>query len=272
MSFSAGILWGEAFPTDSHPATLDAARDLLHAVCPADASVTAGAKGVTAGCKACPAIVPGGNSLGSDGSGPAFSLDGVIYGSFTRTGAEEAVANFSGCEPHANNFGGSILLEKSPSGWKAKSYQAGFISDQCLKYRLRAGRDLMLCEGGYTGQGEIDSQLFIFDYALQGDHQTNTLLSTMDNVGACLPGDKIVGSIESVHLRDLNHDGMPDLVVTLKAGKVKPPAGHEQDCGDSPVLPAVKTQELDFLFDDGTFKVAPWSAKAKQAVDAVFAQ
>ncbi len=91
-------------------------------------------------------------------------------------------------------------------------------------------------------------------------------------MGACLPGDKIVGSIEDVQLRDLNHDGMPDVVVSVKAAKLKPPAGHEQDCGDGLVLPPVKAQELDFLFGHETFDVAPGSVRTKQAVDAIFAQ
>ena len=195
-----------------------------------------------------------------------------MYGNFTRAGVQEAVASFSGCEPHADNFGGSILLEKTPTGWKVKSYESGFISDECLKYRLKSGRDLLLCQGGYGGQGEIDSSLFTFDYALPKQQHSKTLLSTRDTVSTCLPGDKTVGSIEGVQLRDLNHDGMSDVVVTVKAAKVKPPAGHEQDCGESLVLPMIKTRELDFLFGEDTFKIAPGSAETKRELDSLFAQ
>jgi hypothetical protein len=42
--------------------------------------------------------------------GDTFVLQGLTYGSFTRRGAREALLDLYGCEPHANNYGGSVLL------------------------------------------------------------------------------------------------------------------------------------------------------------------
>jgi hypothetical protein len=273
MPFSTGMMLAGTFPTDSHPPTLEAARDLLHAVCPADSVAVTDRHGVNAGCKSCPAIVSDSSgTMNGDSDTIAFSLQGVIYGSFTRAGVQQSVASFSGCEPHVNNFGGSILLEKSPAGWKAESYEPGFISDECLKYQLRGGRDLLLCHEGYVGQGVGVNSLYRFDYTLPEKQQTNTFFSTTDTVDACFVKNRVMGSIEYVRLRDLNGDGMPDLVVGVKAARIKPPAGHEQDCGAPIVRPVVKTEELDFLFSDGTFKIAPWSAGIKRELDGLFAQ
>lgn len=270
---STGALWAGKFPTDSHPPTLEMARDLLHAVCPADAIAATGQHGVNAGCKSCPEIGVSEVGASSVASGEAaFSLQGVTYGSFTRERVQEVVASFSGCEPHVNNFGGSVLLEETSAGWKVKNYQPGFISDECSKYALRSGRDLLLCHGGYVGQGQVYSVIFSFDYTLPPDQRTKTIFSTTDTVDACFLDRRVMGSIEYVQLRDLNGDGMPDIAVGVEAATVKPLSGHEHDCTEALARPTVKIQELDFLFTDGTFKVAPWSVQTKQALDALFAQ
>lgn len=269
----SGMLWAEKFPTDSHPPTLEDAHALLPALCGSGVMVKTTQHGVDSGCKECPEIVPGGGMFDSaDPAEASFSLYGVIYGSFTRAGAQQAVADFSGCEPHANNFGGSVLLEKLAQGWKVRNYEAGFISSECLKDGVPGGRDLLICRGGYTGQGENDSSVFVFDYALPKDRRSQTLLSTTDTLATCLGGDQTMGSIESIELRDLNHDGILDLTVMVKAAKVKIPLGQEQNCGAHLKLAPVKPQEIDFLFSNGTFKVAPWSARAKQSIEALFGQ
>lgn len=191
LPLSAGMLWAEKFPTDSHPVTLEEAHDLLPALCVSGVMAKTTKHGVDSGCKLCPGIVEGGGAFNSsDASEPSFALYGVIYGSFTRAGNQEAIADFFGCEPHADNFGGSVLLEKTPQGWKVKNYQAGFISSECLKYRTPNGRDLLICEGGYTGQGENDSSVFVFDYSLPPPQRSKTLLSTTDTLGTCLPGSR----------------------------------------------------------------------------------
>lgn len=65
-------------------------------------------------CKVCPSFTCG----GSMGSREKFTLDNVIYGSFIKVGVMEAVLDFSECESHATNYGGSVLLQFSNQGWK----------------------------------------------------------------------------------------------------------------------------------------------------------
>jgi len=40
----------------------------------------------------------------------SLGLRTVIYGSFAAPAVDQAVASLEGCEPHATEFGGSILL------------------------------------------------------------------------------------------------------------------------------------------------------------------
>jgi hypothetical protein len=117
----------------------------------------------------------------------------------------------------------------------------------------------------------VDTWLFTYDAARPEQHQTKTLCSTIDTFSHCIPGKQVVGSIERVQLGDLNHDGMPDLAVFIKAGSVHVPGGYEGNCPGNLILPHVKTYELDFLFGQETFEIAPWSVRSKKAVEAVFA-
>ncbi len=115
LPLSAGMLWAEKFPTDSHPVTLEEAHDLLPALCVSGVMAKTTKHGVDSGCKLCPGIVEGGGAFNSsDASEPSFALYGVIYGSFTRAGNQEAIADFFGCEPHADNFGECLVGEVAP--------------------------------------------------------------------------------------------------------------------------------------------------------------
>src|SRR6187399_805168 len=68
------------------------------------------------GCRACP---PFDSTSGPDGQivvdpqQDFYEVEAVYLGSFTRTGAREAAAVMLGCEPHAGNFGGTLLVEWS---------------------------------------------------------------------------------------------------------------------------------------------------------------
>ncbi len=252
---SAPCAWAAGFPTDFHAATPAEARDLLQAICSADAT--------DSGCRSCPEFIPEEFRRGfmDDSNTVNWRLLGVIYGSFTRPGVREAVADFGGCLPHAAGEGGAVLLEKKDSGWKFESFGGGGLTNDCMKYPLNSGRDELICKGEYHAQGELSTSLYAVDYSAPERDRGETLLTVYDTVAACL-SDINVGSIEDVQLRDLNHDGMPDIVVHVKAAEMPRTSGSEQNCIQPEIPPGIRLRELDFLFSDGKFKLAPWSEAA----------
>ena len=96
-----------------------------------------------------------------------LEINAVLPGSFTRPAVAEALADYEGCEPHANNFGGSVLLRKQPAGWQRVAFLPGLRTATCLRFPRRDGTDALACYSAWSGQGEEDGsiQLLRFDGA-----------------------------------------------------------------------------------------------------------
>ncbi|HUB96037.1 MAG TPA: hypothetical protein VL993_08975, partial [Stellaceae bacterium] len=93
--------------------------------------------------------------------GATLSLYAIAYGSFTAAGADEAYLSYgSSVEPHANNFGGGVLLAREGGAWRVVHWYPGGQMDNCLALPA-AGKTRMLCLSGWTGQGELDSSLWV---------------------------------------------------------------------------------------------------------------
>jgi hypothetical protein len=99
------------------------------------------------GCRSCP---PFDASTGPDGRivvDPAddaelYELEALYAGSFTRPGAAEAAAVFAGCEPHAANWGGTLLVERRGAIWVQVSYRSGFHPADCRTFLRPDARHL----------------------------------------------------------------------------------------------------------------------------------
>ena len=74
-----------------------------------------------------------------------------MTGHFTAPSAENVLLSMNGCEPHANNFGGSVLLTRQSGKWERTWYVAGALTNSCRKIALATKREILLCEGGYMG-------------------------------------------------------------------------------------------------------------------------
>jgi hypothetical protein len=269
LRFSTTFLWAGKFPTDFHPPTPAEARDLLKAICPGDARVL----GVNSGCKSCPAFMPEGArySVSDDVPDLSFVLEGVVYGSFTRPGVQEAVTVLSGCASHVAGLGGSVLLEKAASGWKLESFGGVGHTTECLRYPLKSGRQLLICKIDVGGQGVVSRFLFTVDLSLPERRQADTLLTIEDTVMLCQGDEEIVGLIEDVQLRDLNHDGLPDLAVYVKAARIERDSANDQNCAAGYVVPpGIRVREMDFLFSGDKFKLAPWSVRTMRELNDIF--
>jgi hypothetical protein len=97
----------------------------------------------------------------------------------------------SGCEPHSENFGGTILLTRESGSWKKLWYKAGVETRQCHKVKQATGREILVCLGGYGGQGFVSTSLYVEDLttptpALMANTQPDgNLFEVEDNVATC---------------------------------------------------------------------------------------
>ncbi len=159
----------------SQKITPKVARELLAPVC---------ASGATAGaCTPCPAF--------TDGGGDRLTPDAVSYGHFTGARFTDALVDVGGCEPHVNNFGGSLLLRwQGLTNWKLTRYVQGIRTDECLKVPAASGRDLLLCQGNYAGMGTVVENLLLLDLT-RPDVLTQNFFSTYDTAEACSPSGSI---------------------------------------------------------------------------------
>jgi hypothetical protein len=69
----------------------------------------------------------------------------------------------SGCEPHADDFGGSFLLTKQGLSWHKVRYVAGLIAFDCHKLTGSDGRDRLICGQADTWMGDEYSSICIHD-------------------------------------------------------------------------------------------------------------
>lgn len=200
----------------------------------------------------------------------SFALRTVIYGSFTAPGVEEAIASFEGCEPHATEFGGSILLRKRPGSWSMANYTPALITSACQTYQLKTGRDLLLCEAEDHHMTGASQGIFVCDFSKEPSSRCQSVLYVLDTRVACGP-TAVWGSIDKVELRDLNGDGMPDLTVEISVGQGRfpnPGGSCNRDTSHAPV----ERQNLDLLFqqDTNTFLPAPGSKPLADRLQTLF--
>ncbi len=252
----------------SHPPTDVEARDLLKAISPAGIRThNLGERQAFVACKPCPTFTHWGYSRA--GRGSFFDLETVVYGSFTAPHTREAVGGFEGCEDHATtaNFRSSVLLRKERNGWRMVDYQR-FETSKCQDYRLPGGRDILLCQG-FTGHpDESVSWIFTYDFADPEGRNERDLFAVVNTWGACRSA-AVVGSIDKLELRDLDHDGMPDLIIHATVIEERA-SGFQGVCAADFSPPPGKTYQIDFLFKQGRFVVAPWSAETKNTLEETF--
>ncbi|MEG9431897.1 hypothetical protein [Terriglobus sp. ADX1] len=150
-------------PLAQVPLTFDDQVVMANLACGGHASVDA-KKAIA--CSTCP---PGSDFAGaSNGPDAGWSSGGVLTGSFTAPGMDEALMRASGCESHANNMGGDFLFRRNGSKWSLVRYAKSAIADdKCLKALWGQGRDAVICESGDMHQGIASSgvQLMTFDAA-----------------------------------------------------------------------------------------------------------
>ncbi|TSA86479.1 hypothetical protein FNU79_07500 [Deinococcus detaillensis] len=235
----------------SQKITPKVARELLASVCQSGAG--------TGECTPCPAF--------TGDQGDTFSPATVIYGHFTDPRATDALMDMGGCEPHVNNFGGSLLLRwQSLTSWKLLRYVQGIRTDQCLKAAAAGGRDLLLCQGSYSGMGTVVENLVLLDLA-KPDVLAQNFFSTYDTSQACSP----TGSIQQiVNWKLLAKSGSASgLEVRIKSATFTRPRDdtkvHDPCVGKLSAAPS-RTYLLTYAFNGGRFALLPAARPALAAL------
>lgn len=243
-------VWKSPSPSPAQAATL------LQSICPRSAQpADSKTPGSLPGCKSCPDFTTDGALQPGLAIHDFFGIQTIIRGSFTAPGAVEAVASFEGCEPHAENFGGSILLTKSGDSWSMVRYMQALITTECRDYRLENGRDLLLCEEEDRHPQESRQTISVIDFSKQKPAPGQSVFGIVNTSGANRP-TAVWGSIESAELVDRNGDGMPVLTLDITVGQGACTAEGGSCIGDYSDATTQK-YKLDFLFQSGTGKFLP---------------
>lgn len=250
---------GQGIRAEAHPPAEAEARELLAGVCSGEVEIGQKPAGLVASCKTCPAF-----TANKGGEGP-FTLRSVTYGSFSAPLSRDALLDFNGCDgPRLT--GGSAVVNRTAAGWRVVRYEPMAHSSECQKYRLKEQRDILICQGGWTGQGADLTTLYTLDMAATEGERFRALLGVSDNAGACPEVWKVV-RIEKMALRDLNYDAMPDLLVFVSAGKKALSEAERKKCLEGVAPPESQVHRVDFLFNGKEFLVAPWSAETKKMLE-----
>lgn len=175
------FVWAQpkpVFPDDTQDPKQAGGAELLEAVCPGHVVI-----GKDIECKiVCPEFTTNGGDLG-------WGLARITRGHFLSPQSDDAVLSMSGCEPHSYNFGGTILLTRQAGKWNMLWYKGGIPTGNCHRVKLQSGREVLICLGGYGGQGMVETNLYIEDLltpkaALMADGN-NAFFSVGDNTGSC---------------------------------------------------------------------------------------
>ncbi len=237
----------------------------LAQICPSNAIIR-NAASEPAGCQVCP---PGTTSerLGMPGQQEGrWVVSGKTLGRFTSADSVNLLLEGDGCEPHANNFGGTFVFSLREGSPKLLRYDAGLMTSPCRELRLRDGRNFLVCENDWQNQGWQSSFVYSLVFGVDGEARRTFLFMTHDSTGTCgdptavNAGDRVIqaSDIRSVRFLDLNGDGLPDLVLKVALGKKRMTAAEWKECWDAssgfngPSIPT-RIYTIRYLFDGNTF-------------------
>jgi hypothetical protein len=157
--------------------------------------------------------------------------DAVTFGHFLSPKSEDAVVGTSGCEPHSLLFGGSFLLTKREGKWVSLGYHSGVITNQCHKLSTGSGVDFLLCSHVLGAQGSVSRVLRAYDFRTPKRPRILISLAVWNEMRAhdvdAFPVAE-QGVIESVSSDDLDGDGLSDISIVARAGRVERTAAERQ--------------------------------------------
>lgn len=192
------------------------------------------------------------------------------YGSFTRPGADEAVARFE-YYWHAPAYGPAMLANRADGRWSAARYYDDFRPERCTTYRRADARDVLVCSGGAVAQGYAHSSVFVSDFTESTrDRRDRAVLEiTDDSQSSCFGGPRQgelvrAGQIDGFELRGVGRE--QHLFVTVSIAKGRPTKRYFALCQEaertdvfsirdhvSKALGKRRRLELEYVYDGTTF-------------------
>ena len=173
----------------------------------------------------------------------------------------------SGCENHANNFGGSYVFQFNKGHAQLMRYEPGLITSQCQRFAYPDKRNGLVCRGGWMGQGEADLTVFVTSFNATGVPASKVLIHVSDTTGTCGEDEAQVvqqGGISAVQFVQKPQGGsgqIAGLTIQAETGNVK--CSVVEAAQKTKRAPAsVKTYTIDYSFDGSQFKLAPGSRAA----------
>jgi len=260
------------FPNDSKDPKQSGGAVLLEAVCPGRVIV---GKGI--GCRgSCPEFT---GLAGAEG----WTLAAVTRGHFLSGHSDDAVLSMTDCEPHSENFSGTILLTHRAQKWTMLWYKAGIDTERCHKVKLRDLREILVCLDDWRGQGLIGTGLWMEDLrnatpTLIAGGDDRPFFEVWDNSDSCgeNPDDELkpyplslayIGRIE--FRRGMG--GVASISVSAAYGERKMTREDVDACiaeqnPNKPqqglsFLPPTKPEQIDFHFENGTYRRSPTASK-----------
>lgn len=215
-------------------------RGAMQAVCESKAGVSIGASGDFQ-CDVCPSYTDfhGNRKL-------SFNLQKVFRGHFSTTSHEQALLVLSGCENHADGFGGTALLTHEGKGWNKSAYFKAFKPSECLSFKGRDGLERLACRENdmHFGTAEYWSETVSFE--ANSLHQHPALPAIIDNMaGLGFPVKGYCYEQNISRFEKLSSGTGFVVVVTQTRGRA--PSG-ENSCGETKI-PMEPKQTLTLKFD-----------------------
>ncbi len=262
------------FPSDSKDPKQSGGAALLEAVCPGRVIV-----GKEIGCRgACPEFT------GFRGENFEWTLAAVTRGRFVSPQSDDVVLSMSGCESHSENFGGTILLARQSQDWMMLWYKAGLDTNECHKTKLREGRDLLVCLGGWGGQGLVQTALWQEDLhaaiPMIAGGDDKPLFEFWDNVFTCgenLEDESKPEPLRSAYIERVefkkNKAGVSGISITAHVGERQMTPQDVDECIDAlnpkkshegfKFFPLIKREKIEFIFDGRTYHRSPTARDRK---------
>ena len=227
------------------------------------ADITRSKTGSISGCKNCPE----GTDFRTPNSGDTWTFVGAMTGHFTSAHEEILAVDGAGCDSHAMNWGGTYIFSRSSGKLRLIRYDQGLHTDGCHKFRHADGREFLVCRGGWTGQGENVSSVFLARFDAAAKDTETTVFVTTDTTGMC--GDDSSRKVDETRIVDMkfaskDSGDLTGMTVTATYGKITcGQAGVKRAPGVEPQ--SVKMYELHYTFDGKQFTIA---AESKAALNA----
>ncbi|HEY1579318.1 MAG TPA: hypothetical protein VGF82_19800 [Terracidiphilus sp.] len=236
-------------------AEIEAAVQLI---CPAG-KATHGKDGKVSGCAVCP--------RDTDFQGQPntpWEMYAETPGHFTSAKDDNLLLDGTGCDSHANNFGGTFVFGVAGEKARLLHYENGLITDQCQKFAYGDKRDGLVCHGGWSGQGLAEMTVFVTSFAASGKASTKVLVHTTDTTAACgQDREQVVkqGGISEVNFVSRSQGAAGEvsgLMIKAYTGDVKCSVVEAvQKTRRAPA--SVKNYTIEFTFDEQQFRVASGS-------------